>query len=136
MRLPDPVTVIETAIRSANHGDITNMVSLFADDAVVKLEPPMPPPLCSAYHGRQEIEQYLRQLVTKGFHVEATNFTVVGDVVSWQSCIATDLLRNMGVDQATVKSQAVVDGALIRSLTIHYSPEVEGKLKAAAAVRA
>ena len=119
---------------AGNSGNVTAMLSHFADDAVLRLDPPLPPPIRPVYQGRDEIREYLWQLVQNGFHVEAGDFYVAGNEVSWQSLVSADLFRRMGVDQAAVSSSAVIEGGQIRSMTIHYSPQALQQMQAALAM--
>lgn len=127
----DPVAVIQGAIRAADDGDVTGMVSFFADKAVIKLDPPLPPPFQSEYRSRGEIRQYVSQLVNHGFHVTPSNFQVEGDKVRWHATITGGPYGEEGIPAVETDSEAVVRGGLIEWLKVHYDPQSVQAIQAA-----
>ncbi len=136
MCMVDPATVINAIVRGANDGDIDSMLNWFADDAVLRLEPALPPPTRQVYSGKLQIREYLQALLQNGFHVEASDFRVVDSGVTWHSRISSGFLRRLGADPAETTSHAALEGAVIRSLTVHYSPEALHRMHEALATQA
>ncbi len=136
MSIMDPISVIEAITRAANDRDVTAMLSFFADDAVLQLDPPLPPPIRPLYRGKLEIREYLQQLVWNGFHVRAGDFQVIANGVAWRSKASGEFFRRLGLDTVEISSIAIIQGSQIRSLTIHYSPEAVARMQAAQAVYA
>lgn len=135
MRALDPVSVIESLDQYANHGDLINAMKLFADDAVLKIEPEPPPPLRSEYHGRQEIEEFERELLQGRLRVESTGFDVAGNEVTWRSRLWADDFRRMGIEPAEAVAHAVLWGALIKQMELKFSPQTAQKMQAAKAAQ-
>jgi hypothetical protein len=134
MKADKPAAVIQAVIDAANRGDVEAMADRFAEDAVLKLDPPLPG-MRPVYQGRKEIREYLQQIVSNGYHVEASGFGGTDTVVSWRSTVSGGLFGRTGVGQAQVSSQAIVQMNQILSITIHYSPETVRQLQQAMAER-
>jgi len=134
MRAEKPAHVIQAVIDAANRGDVEGMADRFAEDAVLKLDPVLPG-MRPVYQGRKEIREYLREIVSNGYHVEATGFRESDNVVSWRSKVSGGLFGRAGVGEVEVSSQAIVQMNQILSITIHYSPEAVRQLQQAMAER-
>ncbi len=128
-KVPEPIEIIESLEGSTNHGDVINVAKLFADDAELKLEPPLTPSDREVFRGRQEIEGWLRQLSNEGLTIDSDNVHVAGDRVSWDAKLRAERFRNRGLDPAQATFHAELEGAIIESLTISYSPETVQKMK-------
>lgn len=133
-RIPSPIEVIETFEDAANHGDVVNMLTIFADDATITYQPALPP-FQPVYQGEEQIRNYLRNLITKDFHVDSRNMHVSGNEVTWESTITADPLRKEGIDQAQVTNHAELWGALIHSLTVTPKPQMQKKAQAGKAAQ-
>jgi len=134
MKVEKPAAVIQAVIDAANRGDVDAMADRFAEDAVLKLDPVLPG-MRPVYQGRKEIREYLWQIVTDGYHVEASGFEGTDSAVGWRSRVSGGLLGRLGIGRAEVSSQAIVQMNQILSITIHYSPEVVRQLREAMAER-
>jgi len=130
----DPMMVMESLNANLNRHDLVNSLDLFADDAVVKIEP-APPSERGVYQGKEEIRAWLQGLLRENLHIKASSFQVTGNEISWQAEISADRYRNMGIDPLKVSGHAVLWGALIKSYELHVSPESAEKMKQAAAQR-
>lgn len=130
MTIVTPASTIREVIRAANAGDVDGMMAHFADDIVLSLNPRLPA-MAAAFQGCQGLHEYLQRIVGSGFHVEAGEFETSGDEVRWRSRVSGGLFARAGVDRAEASSRAVVQGGLIRSLDIHYSPQTVSQLEAA-----
>jgi hypothetical protein len=133
MNALDPVNVINSFDAAANNHNVFDVMDLFSDDSEIRLEPPPPPPDREVYRGEQEIRDWLHGLFQEGLHIRAHNFQVRGNEVTWQSDISADRYRKMGIDPVNTSNKAVLWGALIRSMTLTFSPETVQKMKQAAA---
>ena len=130
MSSQDATAIIQQVIQAANSGNIEGMMRFFSQDAVLRLEPPLPPPMRSTYRGRQEIREYLQQIVGKGFHVEAREFRPANNGVTWRSRVSSEAFQRLGVSTAEDTNHAVVRGGQIQELTIHYSQETLQRMQA------
>ncbi len=65
-----------------------------------------------------------------GFRVASRNHRVDGDAVRWESTVAADAFRAMGVDSVECTTEAV-RREKIASFTVTFSPETVRKLQAA-----
>ena len=131
MKAQRPVSVIQAIVAAANRGNVDDMVDLFAEDAVLKLDPELPG-LRPVYQGRLQIREYLQQMVTNGFKVDAGDYQAIDDGVSWRSTVSGGLFGERG---GQVTSHAIVQANQVLSVTIHYSPEAVRTLQSALAER-
>lgn len=134
MKAEKPAAVIQAVIEAANRGDVDAMADRFAEDAVLKLDPVLPG-MRPVYQGRKEIHEYLQKIVSDGYHVEASGFEGTDSAVTWRSKASGGLFGHLGLADAEVTSQAIVQMNQILSITIHYSPEVVRQLREAMAER-
>ncbi len=128
--MQDPISVIKAITGQANRDDVPDMLSLFADGALIRFEPPLPPPVRPAYQGKEALRDYFQLLVNHGFHVDPRDFRASGNEVTWRSTVSADLFRRLGVEKAESESRAVVVGGRVQSIVIHYSPESLQKMHA------
>ncbi|HOQ97211.1 MAG TPA: nuclear transport factor 2 family protein [Anaerolineae bacterium] len=125
-----PVSIIEAVIEAANNGNVDAMVDRFAEDAVLRLDPEVPT-MRPVYQGRLEIREYLQQIVANGFHVEASDYSVSNNAVSWRSTVSGGPFGKGRGRAVQVRTQAIVQANQILSMTIHYGTEGIQKLQAA-----
>ncbi len=130
-----PSSGINAVIEAANRGDLDGMLSHFAQDAVLTLNPRLPA-LRTVYRGRQAIRDFIRRIMESGMHVEHGPFETSGDEVRWHSTVSGGLFAEAGIERADVASQAIVQGGLIRAIDIHYDAETVRRLEAALAGQA
>lgn len=128
----DPMEVMDSLNANLNNHDIANAMDLFSDDSVVRLEPSPPPPDRQVYQGEAEIRDWLHGLMRENLHVKGSNFHIQGNEVSWQAELSADRYRRMGSEPARVSGHAVLWGALIKDMTLTFSPETAQKMQAAA----
>jgi ketosteroid isomerase-like protein len=130
MKREGPVAVIKAVIQAANMGNVDGMVDRFAEDAVLKLDPALPT-MRPVYQGRLEIREYVEQIVSNGFQVDASDFEATDSGVTWRSTVSGGLFGRTRAGRAEVTSQAIVQMNQILSMIIHYSPETIRTLQAA-----
>lgn len=112
----DPLSVIRALDESCNAHDLETVMSLFADDAVVRHTPP--PDGVGMYRGKEQIRGWFEPQIP-GFHVDARDHRTSGDTVTWSAKITDDLLRQMGQSQPVgAQAEAVVRAGKIVSLTV------------------
>jgi len=122
--MADPVSVINDFDAAWNAHDVEGVVAFFADEAVVRIEPPPPDEFGGVYTGKEQIRAGFIEPMMPGFHVESRDHQVaghqegVGDRVIWASTLSSDLFRQMGAEppiEAT--TEAVLEGDKINSFT-------------------
>ena len=132
MNVPDPARIVESLSAAQNRRDLQGVLSYFADDAVLRFEPPLPP-AHPVYRGKQEIREYLRLLLADPLRVEVADIRATGNEVIWRARVSANRFRALGIDPAEVSHHALLEGGLIRSLTITYSPETARRMEEALA---
>ncbi len=129
----DPISRVEDFDAAWNTHDEEAVLGFFADDAVVKLEPP-PPGEREAYTGKEQIRGFVRTH-TPGFHVESRDHQVaghqegVGDRVIWESTVSSDSFRSLGADQVEGTAEAILKEGRIESFTFTLSQETLAKMQ-------
>jgi ketosteroid isomerase-like protein len=115
--MADPISVINDFDAARNAHDVEGVVAFFTDDAVVRVEPPLPDEFGGVYTGKEQIRDGFVEPLMAGFHVESRDHQLaghqegVGDRVIWASTLSSDLFRQMGADppiEAT--TEAVLQG--------------------------
>lgn len=112
----DPLSVIHALDEACNAHDLETVMSLFADDAVVRHTPP--PDGVGVYRGKEQIRSWFEPQIP-GFHAEARDHRTSGDTVTWSAMMSADLLRQMGQSQPVeAQAEAVVRAGKIVSFTV------------------
>ena len=102
--MADPVSVLKDFDAAWNAHDVEGVMAFFADDAVVRLEPPLPDESGGVYTGKKQIRSGFVQPLMPGFQVESREHQVaghqegVGDRVIWASRFYGEAFKEMGVD--------------------------------------
>lgn len=91
-----------------NSGDVDSVMALFTDDAVVRIVPPPPPPEPERYSGAGEVRAWVSRTLSLPFRVEARNYRVLGNVVTWDSRFPLE-----GQDAPEDVSEAVIEDGRI-----------------------
>jgi ketosteroid isomerase-like protein len=103
----DPAAVVKAMDAACNAGDIEGVMALFADDAV--LESPQEPRLSE---GKQAIREWFQPQMLHE-QVESRNHHVTGEMVTWQSTLSGDIVKQMGLDSVdTIATAGVRDGKI------------------------
>lgn len=131
----DPITVVEGFIIAMNDHDIDAVADSLADDISVRIEPPPPEPDQENYNNRQEVLDWLDQLIKEDYRSNYRNFEFLDDNrIIWISDIIADRYERLGIRPAEVINEAVIEGDRIKALTITFPPDVMDTLRGRAAV--
>lgn len=115
-RIPDPLAIVRAFDAACNAHDLETVLSLFADDAVVRQSPPSDG--VGIYRGKEQIGSWF-QTQLPGFHVDSSDHRMSGDSVSWSAMMTDDLLRQIGQRQPLrTEAEAVVRDGKIASLSV------------------
>jgi ketosteroid isomerase-like protein len=122
--MANPLSVINDFDAAWNAHDVEGVMAFFADDAVVRIEPPPPDEFGGVYTGKEQIRASFVEPLMPGFHVESRDHQVaghqegVGDRVIWASTLSGDLFRQMGGEPPIEgTAEAVLQGDKIKSFT-------------------
>jgi len=131
----DPVRVIKDLDAAWNAHDEEGVLTLFTDDAVVKIDPALPGEP-KAYTGKEEIRDFVQRHLP-GFEVASRDHQAaghqegVGDRVIWESCVSSERLRGLGVDPAECMAEAILKGSKIEFFTLSLSQETLAEMREA-----
>lgn len=95
-----------------NAGDVEQILSCFAPDAVVRIVPPPAPPEPEQFVGHEAIRRWIGRTLSLPFQVKTSNYRVAGSVVTWDAEFPME-----GAAAAPDVSEAVFDGDLITDFT-------------------
>lgn len=128
-RAADPVALVQAFDAAWNAHDVDDILAFFAEEATVRLAPPLPgAPEIST--GREQIRAFVRAFVS-GFQVESSGHTVRGTSVGWRSRVSADAFRALGVDSTECSVEATVRDGRIAGFTVSFTPETLARLQAA-----
>ena len=127
---PNEAVALVNALNQASNGDdVERALAFFAADAVVTTPPT--PSGQTIWTGTQQVRALLQWQVDEHFHAAARNIHVTGNTVTWDSTVALDIFRRMGLDGVELAVEAVVQDGKITSFTATLSPESQRKVEAA-----
>ena len=129
----DPASVVIADAEAISAGDIDAAMALWADDAVVKLVPPIPPDSPDTYTGKAELRAWFESLVAMNFKIEVEILQVEGDTVTALAKTWVDPTREMGVAPLVATEVYTVHDGKIKGLTWTLSDESLANLQAAMA---
>lgn len=129
----EPAQVIAAFQTALNAGNVEAAVALFAEDAVVTLQPP----LNQTYRGKAAIRGWFEHLVAVHFHGEVVSPPqTMGERVRYLARVtAHDEFRQLGVLPLEVPVEATFRAGKIQSYTVGLTPESAAKLTAALAAQ-
>ena len=116
-----------------NAGDVDAAMTLYADDAVVKLVPALPPGSPDTYTGAEEIRAWFEGLVAVNWKGEIEILQVEGDTVTTESRTWADPTCQMGIAPLEATLVYTVQDGKIKGWTWTLSDESLAKLQAAMA---
>lgn len=123
------LTVIQHFIEVWNDHDVDRVLECFSDDAVLTIVPALPT-MPDAYAGKPQIRSFIQANIS-GFSVEARDYEVLGDTVTWLAAISSAGPWLLNVGRITAMAEAVLHHDKIRSLTIILSEGSVARLLAA-----
>ena len=94
---PEPEEIVADMKEAVNAGDVDATMAFFADDAVVKLVPALPPGSPGTYTGAEEIRSWFEELVAGNFEIEIDVVDVDGDTVTTRTSTWMDETRELGI---------------------------------------
>ncbi len=133
MKGMDLVSIINAFNAAQNAQSLDAAMDFFADDAVVRIEPPL---LASRrlYRGKQEIRGWVQEQLADNWTVEASNFRVAGQRVCFRSHASADRYRLLGIGTIEGAGEATICDGKIRLLSFRLSPDSLRKMQIAGAL--
>ena len=136
MTATNPATVLAALDAALNAHDPNAALALFADDAVVRYEPPPPSPAPALYRGKREIRGLIEQLITQHVRVQAEGYSATGErATSHRRAVYAAGHERLGGNPILLEAEALVRGSKIASLTFTFSPESLARMRAAGAAQ-
>lgn len=133
MSAANRVSIIERFLAAWNAHDIERVLDFFTDDAVITIVPALPN-TPDVYAGKSQIRSFVQANIP-GFSVEARDFEVLGNTVTWLAVVSSAGPWLLGVGQFDLMAEAIVQDDKIRSLTIILSEASAARLRTAWNVR-
>jgi ketosteroid isomerase-like protein len=120
----DLLSIVRALEEACNAHDMDKVMTLFADDAVVRQAPPADG--VGVYRGREQIRGWLGTQLP-GFHVDSRDHQTNGDTVRWTARMSNDLLRQIGRSEPVEdQAEAVVREGKIASFSVSTSSLLSG----------
>lgn len=130
MNVSESVPLINTFTAAWNAMDPQAVLVHFTDDAVLALDPP-PPGSPGEYRGKEQILGFL-QYLAPGFHTfDTSNHVAEGGTLSWDGALASDRLRERGLERAPFHAQASLDRGKFSTLSVTFDQSAREKLQKA-----
>jgi len=130
---PNPEEMLADMESALDAGDVDATMALFADDAVVKLVPALPPGSPDTYSGAEEIRGWFDELMAGNFEIDVEVLDVDGDTVTTRTSTWMDATREMGVAPLVATETYTIRDGKIRGFTWAISDESLAKIQAAMA---
>jgi ketosteroid isomerase-like protein len=130
---PTPEEVLAEMAAALNAGDVNAAMACFADDAVVKLVPALPPGSPDTYSGAEAIGAWFESLVAGNFEIDVEVLDVDGDTVTTRTSTWMDATREMGVAPLVATETYTIRDGKIRGFTWAISEESMASVQAAMA---
>lgn len=125
-----PESVVQALEEASNAGDLERAISLFSENAVVKIlpSPPGPP---GAFSGADEIQDWIGANMALNAQVGVEVLEVSGNTVSTRTEFADDDIRSMGIAPLAGNEEYIVEDGKITSLTFTFTDESLAEMQAA-----
>jgi len=130
---PSPAEILAEMEAVLNSSDVDAAMAFFADDAVVKLAPALPPGSPDTYSGVDAIHGWFEALVADNFEIAIEVVDVDGDTVTTRTSTWLDTTRQLGVAPLVATETYTIRGGKIRGFTWAISDESLAKVQAAMA---
>lgn len=128
---PSPEEMLADMADALNAGDVDAAMAFFADDAVVKLVPALPPGSPDTYSGAEEIRGWFEELMAGNFEMDVEVLDVQGDTVTTRTSTWMDATRQMGVAPLVATETYSIRDGKIRGFNWAISEESLAKVEAA-----
>jgi hypothetical protein len=128
---PKPEEILADMADALNAGDVDATMAFFADDAVVKLVPALPPGSPGTYTGAEEIRSWFEELVAGNFEIDVEVVDVDGDTVTTRTSTWMDDTRELGIAPLVATETYTIRDGKIRGFTWAMSEESLAKVQAA-----
>ena len=125
----DLVSIAKALNAAYNAHELEAVMAFYTDDLVAKVGPALAPSGSEFIQGKEQLRSALVQQLP-GFHVEAWDYRVSGNTVTFAFEYSADFFRNMGVDSLGGTIEADFEGDKIKSWAVTFSPETRQKLTA------
>jgi hypothetical protein len=117
MRIPkeddvDLVAIAKALERAGNAHDVEAVLSLCADDVVVRVG--SKPPASAFIVGKEQFRSHL-QAMLPGFHNESWDYQAAENKVSYKNRYSSDRLRSLGLNRVESTLELVFEGKKIQS---------------------
>lgn len=131
---PNPNQIMQQFDDAWNSHNVDQLMSLFAGDAAVQLQPAIPG-LPDTYRNQAQIRMML-QGILPGSQVESQGAQGNGNEVSWQSRISSNAFRQLGLDTLNCQLQLTMNPqGKVERLTITFPPDMVALIQAAPRTR-
>jgi hypothetical protein len=128
---PSPEEMLAAMEGALNAGDVDATMALFADDAVVKLVPALPPGSPDTYSGAEEIRGWFEELVAGNFEIDVDVVDVDGDTVTTRTSTWMDATRQLGIAPLVATETYTIRDGKIGGFTWAISEESLAEVEAA-----
>ena len=135
MQRPDTISIVKDLIDAVNNHEMDAVLRLFDDNAILSAEPPLPRSPKRIYSGRGEIGQWLGALMAEHVSIVGSNFKASGNEVNWDARISSDRFAELGIDPLESRVRTVLEGSLIRSIGLNFSPDSVKKIESVTAAQ-
>jgi hypothetical protein len=122
----DPLSVMKASLDTINAGNVDAAVATLADDAVFTTP-------AGSFRGKDQIRRAILADVANHVQIEATNFQVAGDKVTYSFKQSNDRLRGLGIDFINGTTEAIIQNGKIISLAGTLTPESRAAIQKAMA---
>jgi hypothetical protein len=122
----DPLSVTKASLDAVNAGNVDVAAATFADDADFTTP-------TGSFKGTDQIRRAIMADVANHVRIEATNFQVAGDKVTYSFKQSNDRLRGLGIDFINGNTEATIQNGKIMSLAGTLTPESRAAIQKAMA---
>ena len=127
----DPLAVIDRLEAMWNTQRLEAVLSLFTDQAVLKILPP-PPGKSGCYTGKVQLQPFLQSQIADS-HVWFRSHHYANDHLIWMAKLSSPYFRQRGLDPVECRGEAIIETGKITHLTVTLLPEMVAKLRASRA---
>ncbi len=135
MQTPDSATIVKDLVTAVKEHDLQELMGFFDDGALLRIEPSLPGSVIENYRGKERIQNWWQQFFGDHGTIDASNLRTSGNQVSFDATVSSDRFAAIGVDPVQANAQATVNGNMVESLTITYTPESVKRIQQAVAAQ-